>query len=336
MKEAFRNGTAALLSSVLILFAAPILPNSLASEVKSRAKTSTPMGATNPSLFTAKAAQDAKLIANILENANANGLKTATADPGFKKAVFDLAEYLAAAGPAGLTALKSTGDIDVAIIAAAAAGEFADLKGTWADFKTEPQNVVLEKLTEQVTDKLLKVDTPTPVWDAAKVGAKFMMAYENGFIDSVAPNGFRSLPAAVSPPPSQAPATMGAAPPPPPISAPPPSWKAPSATSLPSGSLSAISPSSLATPGGISLSKAAAARTPLNLDLDGAYYKDGEVVLSGRYDPEHRLDAALLLTAIRLACESDDPYFSLDPLEWCGVAERRTECEQGFLGADQR
>ena len=67
-------------------------------------------------------------------------------------------------------------------------------------------------------------------------------------------------------------------------------------------------------PGGISLSKAAAARMPLNIGLDGAYYKDGEVVLTGRYDREHSMDAALLLTAIRLACESDDPYFSLDPL----------------------
>jgi Protein of unknown function (DUF2974) len=63
----------------------------------------------------------------------------------------------------------------------------------------------------------------------------------------------------------QAPTTTGAAPPPPPIPAAPPSWKAPSTTFTPSASLSAIPPSSHPAPGGISLSRAAAARMPLNI-----------------------------------------------------------------------
>jgi hypothetical protein len=127
----------------------------------------------------------------------------------------------------------------------------------------------------------------------------------------LAPN----LPAAVSPPSSQATATIGAAPPSPPIPAAPPSWKAPSTTFAPSGSLSAIPPSVHPAPGGISLSKAAAARMPLNIALDGAYYKDGRLVLSGRSDRESGFDAALLLTALRAACEPTDPYFSLDPVD---------------------
>jgi hypothetical protein len=69
------------------------------------------------------------------------------------------------------------------------------------------------------------------------------------------------------------------------------------------------------TPGGISLSKAAAARMPLNIALDGAYYKDGRLVLSGRSDRESGFNAALLLTALRAACEPTDPYFSLDPVD---------------------
>jgi len=65
-------------------------------------------------------------------------------------------------------------------------------------------------------------------------------------------------------------------------------------------------------PGGIALSKAAASRMPLNIALDGLYYKNGRLVLAGRDDSEHILDGALLLTALRAACETKDPYFSLD------------------------
>lgn len=67
------------------------------------------------------------------------------------------------------------------------------------------------------------------------------------------------------------------------------------------------------TPGGISLSKAAAERMALNLDVDSAYYRNGVLFLSGKKSKES-VDASLFLTAMRLACDSGgDPYFSLDP-----------------------
>ena len=66
-------------------------------------------------------------------------------------------------------------------------------------------------------------------------------------------------------------------------------------------------------PGGISLSKAAAQRMALNLDVDSAFYRNGVLFLSGKKSKE-RVDASLFLTAMRLACDSSgDPYFSLDP-----------------------
>lgn len=65
-------------------------------------------------------------------------------------------------------------------------------------------------------------------------------------------------------------------------------------------------------PGGISLNKAAAEKLNLNLDFDGAFFADGRIVLSGRPQTAG-IDAALFLTSLRLACEPDDPYFSLDP-----------------------
>ena len=37
-----------------------------------------------------------------------------------------------------------------------------------------------------------------------------------------------------------------------------------------------------------------------------------KLVLSGRRSSTHTLDAALVMTAFRAACESGDPYFSLD------------------------
>jgi hypothetical protein len=74
-------------------------------------------------------------------------------------------------------------------------------------------------------------------------------------------------------------------------------------------------PSTAARPGGISLTKAAADRMPLNITLDGSYYSDGRIVLMGKQDPAHSIDAALFLTSLRLACTSTDPYFSLDPIQ---------------------
>jgi hypothetical protein len=52
---------------------------------------------------------------------------------------------------------------------------------------------------------------------------------------------------------------------------------------------------------------------PLNIALDSLAFRDGRIVLSGRLDKEGTIDAALFLTAGRLACEPGDPYFSLDP-----------------------
>jgi hypothetical protein len=65
-------------------------------------------------------------------------------------------------------------------------------------------------------------------------------------------------------------------------------------------------------PGGISLSLAAAMRMHLSLDLDGMYFKDGKIVLTGAHQDENRIDAALFLSALRAGCEPGDPYFSLD------------------------
>jgi hypothetical protein len=67
------------------------------------------------------------------------------------------------------------------------------------------------------------------------------------------------------------------------------------------------------TPGGISLSMAAASRLAININLDGLYGRQGRLVLSGRSDGEQSVDAALFYTALRLACEPNDPFFSLDP-----------------------
>jgi hypothetical protein len=65
-------------------------------------------------------------------------------------------------------------------------------------------------------------------------------------------------------------------------------------------------------PGGISLSLAAAMRMPLNLDLDGMYFENGNIVLTGNRKSDNQIDAALFLTALRASCEPGDPYFSLD------------------------
>lgn len=67
-----------------------------------------------------------------------------------------------------------------------------------------------------------------------------------------------------------------------------------------------------ASPGGVSLSRAAADRMPLQIALDASAVSDGKIVLSGRAS-KTRMDAALFLTALRAACDDHDPYFSLDP-----------------------
>lgn len=65
-------------------------------------------------------------------------------------------------------------------------------------------------------------------------------------------------------------------------------------------------------PGGISLSRAAAEEMALNISLEGAYFEGDFIVLAGR-SSSSEIDAAIFLTAMRLACSQDDPYFSLDP-----------------------
>lgn len=79
----------------------------------------------------------------------------------------------------------------------------------------------------------------------------------------------------------------------------------------PSGSTFA-QPAPVPRPGGISLSRAAADRMPLDIALDASALSDGKIVLSGRAS-KTRMDAALFLTALRAACDDHDPYFSLDP-----------------------
>ena len=67
--------------------------------------------------------------------------------------------------------------------------------------------------------------------------------------------------------------------------------------------------------GGISLNRAAAERMALDIDIEGVAIRDGQMVLAGARNSKTRLDAALFLTALRLACNSYDPYFSLDPVD---------------------
>lgn len=70
------------------------------------------------------------------------------------------------------------------------------------------------------------------------------------------------------------------------------------------------------TPGGISLSKAAADKMALHINIDGLVYRDGQIVVAGAANKATRIDAALFMTSLRLACEpSGDPYFSLDPFD---------------------
>jgi hypothetical protein len=98
--------------------------------------------------------------------------------------------------------------------------------------------------------------------------------------------------------------------------APPPAAPAAAPRPAPSlGTFAAPGPTTIVmrAPGGISLNRAAAERMAIDLDLDGAWYRDGKLVLSGRKSSAHTLDAALMMTAFRAACESGDPYFSLDP-----------------------
>ncbi len=78
-------------------------------------------------------------------------------------------------------------------------------------------------------------------------------------------------------------------------------------------------------PGGISLSKAAAERMALDINIEGIAYRDGRVVLAGSHDNATRIDAGLFLTSLRLACGAYDPYFSLDPVDGAAWIEQADE-----------
>jgi hypothetical protein len=123
--------------------------------------------------------------------------------------------------------------------------------------------------------------------------------------------------------------------------APPPAPRPPPAL----GTLASPGPTTIVmrAPGGISLNRAAAERMPIDVDLDGAWYRDGKLVLSGRKSSAHTLDAALMMTAFRAACESGDPYFSLDPdngAAWSEeghkASERLWEAISGEVGWNAR
>jgi hypothetical protein len=81
-------------------------------------------------------------------------------------------------------------------------------------------------------------------------------------------------------------------------------------------------------PGGISLSKAAAERLALDINIEGVGYRDGRVVLAGPHDDSTRIDAGLFMTALRLACGPSDPYFSLDPINGAAWAKQANEASK--------
>jgi hypothetical protein len=85
------------------------------------------------------------------------------------------------------------------------------------------------------------------------------------------------------------------------------------------------------TPGGISLSKAAAERLPLDLTLEGAFVQDGRIVLAGHRNNEFSIDAAIFLTALRATCEGSDPYFSLDADNISSWLEATNEADKEFM-----
>ncbi len=67
--------------------------------------------------------------------------------------------------------------------------------------------------------------------------------------------------------------------------------------------------------GGVSLTKAAAEKIALNIDIDGLFFRSGRLVLVGTPNASVDFDAAIFLTALRAACDVADPYFSLDAVD---------------------
>jgi hypothetical protein len=79
---------------------------------------------------------------------------------------------------------------------------------------------------------------------------------------------------------------------------------------------------------GVSFTAAAAEALPLGMDLESVRFRNGELVLGG---PDGgTLDSALFLTAMRLACRREDPYFSLDPVDGPGFVTAAIAAFDGF------
>jgi len=137
-----------------------------------------------------------------LATANASGLKAVGSDPDFRQAVSDLRDWWQAAKTTGVDVYKRTGNPKLALMAGYAAGEFSDLTKTYRELKsmkTAPEaimDIMAQKLAEHIVSKTGSelagaVGAPTPLWDTAKITSRFIMAYEDGFLDAAAPNGFR-------------------------------------------------------------------------------------------------------------------------------------------------
>ena len=63
------------------------------------------------------------------------------------------------------------------------------------------------------------------------------------------------------------------------------------------------------TVGGVSLTKAAAEQVGINIDIEGLYFHDGQLVLAGTPNGSTTFDAAIFLTALRTACDREVSVF---------------------------
>ncbi|MEZ0085259.1 hypothetical protein [Bradyrhizobium japonicum] len=345
------------------------------------------------------ALRTARHVADKLLSLNAGGLKSAASDPDLKQSIGELQQYVKTVGTTYVRAQQVGLDPQSAMVIAGVAGELTPYKAdydallkaardrSWAEARDFAAQKLGEKMSEKLTEATLKSTTgailrrvPAGVMDTAKVGARFMMAYEAGVIDTALPQGLRpalernptsrawlnqvtaalqsaqadqpapnnssdaahttakaplgtSTPtgvhanASASNPSSKSqttatpraigtPVIVGtAAPVGAPGALPKPTTTAatnipvaPSAPIAPRNSYTGLQPA----PGGVSLSRAAADRMPLEIALDASTLSDGKIVLSGRTS-KTQMDAALFLTALRASCDDRDPYFSLDP-----------------------
>lgn len=309
------------------------------------------------------ALRTARHVADRLLALNAGALKSAVNDPDLKQSIDELQRYLKTVGTTYVRARQGGLDPQSAMVIAGVAGELTPYKAdydallkaardrSWAEARGFAAQKLGEKMGEELGKATLKGTTgatlgriPAGVMDTSKVGARFIMAYEAGVIDSALPQGLRpvleknpttrawlnEVTAALQQPvttsrlptstwtPSAASSAPGRPNGPPSPNSGRVANISPAAPGIsnnqapPTQSLSATSRGTYASPGGISLSRAAADRMPLEIALDASALSDGKIVLSGRTS-NTRMDAALFLTALRAACDDHDPYFSLDP-----------------------